>query len=446
VLSHHSSPTAHSCLARRPSARRAAILRCLAALSVLTLFVLAAIAPPALADEWKGKEDLRDGARYMVNPNEPMQSSLSSTPKELWRIGGDTDDEDEFFGVITQLLTDEEGNVYLLDSQLNQVKVFSAAGKLLRTIGREGEGPGEFRNAGSMFFTRDGKLGVLQAFPGRIVLFTPEGEPAGDHPIPARDDGGMVLLFGGASRAGNVVLVLGSNAFAENRFDQSRYLAGLTPEGKEAAKYYEDTRTIDFANPVLDDSVWDTWDRRWTIGVDGRVYVCTDFLNYRIQVWNVDGTTDRVIEREYSHLKRTADEMKMMEDIFTAFTRQIPNATVKISDVNKDIDTIFAREDGTLWVLSSRGTHNLPPQAAGVFDVFDRDGRFARQVTLHVEGDPRTDAYYFVGDRFYVVTDLLQAAIALQAGGQSITVGDEEPEPMSVVCYQLGVELQMSKQ
>lgn len=440
----HRIPKSRSAACCRPLHRGRPLHSSVLILGLIAL-LLAILFSSAPAADWKGKEETREGVRVVVNPGEPMQPPLSSSPKELWRIGGDTDDEDEFFGVITQILTDAQGNVYLLDAQLNQVKVFSPQGKFLRTIGREGEGPGEFRNAGSMFFTKDGKLGVLQAFPGRVVLFTTDGAPAGDLPLPSREDGGMVLIFGGASRGGNVVLVLGANAFSEGRFDQSRYLASVTPEGKEAAKYFEDTRTIDFANPVLDDSVWDTWDRRWTMGADGRVYVCTDFLDYRIRVWNVDGTTDRIIEREYSHLKRTPDEMKLMEDIFGAFTRQIPNATVKISDTNKDIESIFTREDGTLWVLTSRGTHDLPAQAAGTFDVFDRDGRFLRQVTLHAQGDPETDAYYFVGDRFYVVTDLLQAAIALQAQGQSIAVGDEEPEPMSVICYQLDKELQTAR-
>lgn len=413
---------------------------------LLVCFSLAAAALPAMAADWKGKDETRNGVRCMVNPKDPMMPPLSSAPTELWRIGGDTDDENEFFGVITQLLTDSKGNVYLLDSQLNHVKVFSPSGEFVRTIGREGEGPGEFRNAGSMFFTADGKLGVLQAYPGRIVLFAQDGSPAGEHPVPSREDGGMVLLLGGASRAGKLVLVLGSNAFAEQRFDQTRYLASVGPDGKETAKYFADTRTIDFANPVLDDTVWDTWDRRWTMGIDGRVYVCTDFQNYRVQVWNADGSVDRVIERAYTHLKRTPEEKKMMEDIFGAFTRQIPNATVKISDLNKDIDTIFAPDDGTLWVLSSQGTHNLPANTAGIFDAFDREGRFLRQVTLQAPGNPQTDAYYFVGDRFYVVTDLLQAAIALQAGGQSVRVGEEEPEPMSVVCYQLGKEVMAAKQ
>jgi hypothetical protein len=126
------------------------------------------------------------------------------------------------------------------------------------------------------------------------------------------------------------------------------------------------------------------------------------------------------------------------------FANQIPNATVKISDFNKDVESIFVREDGSLWVLTSAGTRDLPDDTAGTFDVFDSEGRFARQVTLKLDGSPLTDGYYFVGDRFYVVTDLLQAAISLQSGGQSLDIGDEEPEPMGVVCYKLGSELQTS--
>ncbi len=405
--------------------------------------MLASVLPASAAD-WKGTDEVRDGVRVLLNPSDPMEPVIESTPEELWRIGGDTDDEDEFFGVISQVLTDDAGNVYLLDSQLNQIKVFSPDGEYLRAIGREGEGPGEFRAPTSMFFTRDGNLGVLQLAPGKVVLLTPDGEPAGEHPLPTREDGGMMILIGGNSRGGNLVLAAAANGFAEGRFDQTRYLASLNPDGTEAATYHSEVRTIDFANPVLDDQVWDTFDRRWTIGGDGRVYACTNYSDYRIEVWNADGTRDRTIEREYTHLKRTPEEKKIVEDLMGLFANQIPNATVKISDFNKDVETIFVREDGSLWVLTSNGTRNLPDDIAGTFDVFDPEGRFARQVTLKVEGSPLTDGYYFVGDRFYVVTDLLQAAISLQSGGQSLQIGDDEPEPMSVICFKLGSELKTS--
>ena len=64
--------------------------------------------------------------------------------------------------MIAQIATGPEGDIYLLDQQLTEVKVFSRAGDYLRTIGREGEGPGEFRRPGDMFLLPDGNVGVLQ--------------------------------------------------------------------------------------------------------------------------------------------------------------------------------------------------------------------------------------------------------------------------------------------
>ena len=412
-------------------------------LGVAAVFVALASDGAAEAAEWKGKNETRSGVRYVLNPSEPMEKEVKAAAQELWRIGGETDDENEFFGVISQLLTDSKGDIYLLDAQLNQVKVFSASGKFIRAIGREGEGPGEFRSGVGMFITNDGKIAVMQVAPGRIVLLTPQGEPAGEHPLPVREDGGMVILLGGASRGGSIVFAGASNAFSEGRFDQIRYLARLSPDGKESAKYHTETRTIDFSKPVLDDTMWDTFDRRWAVGVDGRVYACTNYSDYRIQAWNPDGTANRVIERQYAHQKRSPEEKKLVEDLMATFARQIPNATVKVSDFNKDIETIFARDDGSVWVLTSEGTHDLPAGVAGVFDVLDSEGRFVRRVSILAQGDPMTDAYYFVGNRLYVVTDLLQAAISLQSGGQSFKIGDEEPEPMSVICYELGKEAQI---
>jgi hypothetical protein len=144
-----------------------------------------------------------------------------------------------------------------------------------------------------------------------------------------------------------------------------------------------------------------------------------------------------VIERAYTHRKRTAEEKEIVTNMMNIFARRIPNCTVRITDLTKDVENIYVRDDGSLWVLSSDGSRDIPEGALGVFDVFDPAGRFVRHVTLEGEGDPLTDGYHFVGDRLYVVTDLLQAAISLQAGGESFALGDEEPEPMAVICYKI---------
>ena len=64
--------------------------------------------------------------------------------QEVWRLSGD-DDDAPLLGVIREARSDTDGNVYLLDRQLCHVLVVSRTGEFLRTLGREGEVPGEVR-------------------------------------------------------------------------------------------------------------------------------------------------------------------------------------------------------------------------------------------------------------------------------------------------------------
>ena len=410
-------------------------------IAVALLAMTALVAGTVEAGTWKGQETTVDGKLVVKNPTAPMDAPITVELEELWRLGGDTDNEDEFFGVISQILADPSGNVYLLDSQLSEVKVFSADGEFLRTLGREGEGPGEFRRPSDMCFLPGGLLGVVQLAPGRLVQLKTDGTPAGEHPIPQVGDAGSVFLMNArsANDGSNLVMSLMINKFDSGRLDQARILARVSPEGKELNRLHEENRVWEFANAIIAEKVWDTYDRRWTVANDGRVMAVTTHPDYRIHVWKKDGTLDRIIEREYTHLARTAEEMEWVKGIYEAFTRQAPNSTIEIENNWKDVQNIYPREDGSLWVMSSNGLKKRPDGSVGVFDVFDKKGRLVTQVTLKGEGDPMNDGYFFVQDRLYVVTDFLQAAMAAQGGGTDTEELDEEPEPMQVICYQLNV-------
>ncbi|MBI4719734.1 MAG: 6-bladed beta-propeller, partial [Chitinivibrionia bacterium] len=320
--------------------------RRLAAVSLLTVVLCAlTAASPAGAGKWQGKEITKEGVLHVMNPPEAMEPAVTVKLKELWRLGGETESEDEFFGLISRIVTDKSGNVYLLDTQLSEVKIFSPDGEYLRTIGRAGEGPGEFRTPTGMFFTPEGKLGILQVAPGKIVLLTPEGEPAGEYPLPKTEDGGFLILRNGASRNNSLVLAVSKNAFSEGKFDQTQYLCSLNPDGTEKTRYYEEVLSIDFANPVMDDSKWNNFNNRWTLGSDGRVFAAPLYDQYAIHTWKADGTLDRIIEREYKLQKRTQEELDLVNKILQVFVRQIPNGQIKVHDYNSNIEQIHTRED-----------------------------------------------------------------------------------------------------
>ena len=394
------------------------------------------------AGTWAGKVSQgANGVKTVASPAKGFADPATIKLPELWRLGGDSESEEEFFGVISDIDIDDAGQVYLLDSQLNEAKIYTKDGEFVRSIGREGEGPGEFRRPSAMYFTKS-DVAIIQMMPGKIVLLTKDGKPAGDQPIPQAPDGGFQLVQGGEARGGNVVLFMARQQFdqAAGKWSRTSFLASIDAAGKQTAEYVSKENVINMAAATMDDATWDTFERRWELGADGKVYACNSYDNYEITVYDKSGKTDKVITREYKHVARTAEEKDFMNRMFSHWAKMIPNCKVVINPMVKDIENIYLRDDGSLWVLSSAGARNLPKGTLGVFDVFNPEGQFVKQVTLQGQGDPLEDLYVFEKDRFYVVTSFLQAAMSAE-GVQGLYDEADEPEPMAVICYKLEGDL-----
>ena len=421
----------------RPKPAPAASGICLTAVAAILTAVSLVTAPPADAQERAAKEEVRDGVVHVLNPSDPPSAPVVVAAKELWRVGGQ-DDEDVLFGVVSQIAFDGQGNIYALDAQLNQVVVLSADGEFVRTIGREGEGPGEFRRPSGLFLTADGDIAVMQRMPGRIVLLTPEGEPVGDMRVPQPEDGGM-QMFGGGDLAGqNIVLNVSRFTRRESAFSTITSLIAVDPSGNLVATYFEKRDDNDFANMVFDEKKMGLGALVWNVDRGGRVFTSDDFDSYRMQIWNPDGSLARVIEREYTHRKRSADEMKRYAPVVRI--RQggrMQSPEVKASETDRDIQQIFPRENGEFWVLSSKGAFDVSKGVIATFDVFDGAGRLSREITLGGTGNWARDGFHLVADRFYVVTGLRSARRSMFGAGEGGEV-EEEDEPMSLVCYRLG--------
>lgn len=393
------------------------------------------------ATDWKVAEVEKDGVVHLMNPDIPRDGIETIQLEERWRLGGESEDEGEFFGVISSVIVGEDGNVYLLDRQLTEVKVFSSDGEYLRTIGREGEGPGEFRRPSEIFFSPEGNVCVLQTRPGKIVVLTPEGDPTGEIGLPELEGGGQRMMFAGRSAGSGIAILSSTMARQETKAKRTVTLATYTASGEEIARFHEAESELSFASPVVDER--ENLRPVWDAGSDGRVYAVPIFGEYHIDVWSADGKTHRVIERQYAHLKRTSDEIQAAKDRIVIRGPFQPE--ILVAEYDPDIRTMFARSDGSLWVLTSRGVKDRPEGSLGVFDLFDPDGRFIRQVVLMGEGDPEEDLYFLAGEHLFVVTSYREAMRSMFAGRRQS--GAEEPEeisddltPMEVICYSVGDE------
>lgn len=408
--------------------------------AALVALALAAAAPPL--DAAPGDVDT-DGAPHVNNPAAPSAGAETVSPDELWRAGG-INDEDVIFGIVETITADDAGNLYVLDSQLNEVMVFSPDGEYLRSIGREGEGPGEFRRPGGMFITPEGNVAVLQTMPGRIILMTPDGEPVGNHPVPEAPGGGMMALFKGGRGGDAVVLDTRSFKRTDTGMEITRELVRIDGEGHVTNKLLSNTQKREFANMGFNEK--DMRAVEWTCGPDGRVYVSDDFDAYRIAVFGVDGKAEHVIERDYQHRKRSKEEIEENKPrvMFRGRGGGAHRPETEGSPTDRDVLSLLPRADGTLWVVSSHGGLDAPDGVIATFDVYDPDGHFTRQVSVRGEGDFGDDGVHFVGDRLYVVRGLRSAQRA-QMGGGDEELSDEDienAEPMSLICYDLGPVVQ----
>ncbi len=410
----------------------------MARVPALTFMILSLAAGVSLG----GEVVTRDGVPHVLNPAEVPGEPETLRLEELWRAGGELDEE-TIFGVITQGLTDEDGKVYLLDMQLSQVSVYSPDGERVGTLSREGEGPGEVRNPTDMLFMHDGTLGIVQMFPGRIIKVTREDAPAGQILVGGDDPmtGGFAAVVDARQRAGNLVLAGVNLRPNETGTGQIRdnYLASFGEDGAEKVRYWAREGSFDFTDfALVEQDLYTAFPRRWAIGLEGEVYLVPERDAYRIEVKAADGELLRVIERAYAPRDRTAQETRIMRQALEAQGRQFPGEVrIEIEETEPAIQRIDVATDGTIWVLHADSTHEQPEGVMLTFDVFDPEGHLIRQVQVACEGNGKEDALIFAGDDcFVLIRGALAAGLAMH-GPVAESDDGEEPEPVEVIYYRL---------
>ena len=420
------------------------------------IFVLSLFAT-VRAESWCGKEVKEEGVTRVLNSATPMEKPRTQKPRELWRLGGESEADEEIFGFIGTVLADEAGDVYVLDGQLSEVRVFDAKGEYLRSIGGQGEGPGEFRSAMSMFFLPGGRIGVIQMMPARIAVLSKTGEAFADLPLPSEEGSAMVIIEQAMSVGGEIVMTTMTPIMAPDGMKTVRSLLALDGQGGVQATLRRESKESPGGRLSLGGHDEEDWFRNWRLGTDRRIYATPHYSGYKIYVSRLDGTLERIVEMDYEPLKRTKDQIAELEARNPGFTRP-GGATIEfeVNEYSRDIDTAYPRDSGELWVLSSRGVRDCPEGKLGAFDVFDARGRYLRRVTLDVPYDSRYDDFRIQGDKLFVIKEAnsgpgLTSSMNTGGGGHMMMMvaggngpgGDDEederePLPLEIICYELG--------
>jgi hypothetical protein len=124
---------------------------------------------------------LVSSAQTVRNPAEPHYGELAIELEEDLVLGSEKYDNYLFYRV-WDIQADDQGNIYVLDSGAHRIQKYDKNGKYLCTLGRKGQGPGEFELPILLTFDKNGNLYVGEM--AKIHAFDPDGKFVGVTKIP----------------------------------------------------------------------------------------------------------------------------------------------------------------------------------------------------------------------------------------------------------------------
>lgn len=245
---------------------------------------------------------------------------LDAVIDDLYTVGAFSGEDWETFGRIADVDFDASGNLHILDEGNYRVVVLNRDGALVRTLGSQGEGPGELSGPTSAAILDDGRLVVYDmGFPGALEVFDQEGTFVSSTPVdPLSGMPGQLLLPLGGDRmvttGGMTIRMAGQDEPDEPPEDEHLRdidIFSLGGSGKEvlyrAWNLPPDEVVEDFtATNAQGQNVFTmglqrqrAFRPRLHIGVlrDGRVAV-VDSVGYRVKLIGADGSVTGVIQRD----------------------------------------------------------------------------------------------------------------------------------------------------
>lgn len=334
---------------------------------------------------------------------------------ERWRL--DADDEDApLIGVISQARCLEPGgDVLLLDEQLCQVMVFSKDGDLRCTLGREGEGPGEFRQPRGLRMLEDGRLSVQTGWPSRLVMINQDGTPAGQWS--PRVPGWLYAIRqvpGGWLASG---ILMDESRQEPNRSFYSSFLSWFDDAGERQRDFV----TIEFSR-VLQPQ---TNDERqpyfpavaWDLTADGLLVWSGARDVYRLEYRDLEGNLVRTVERDFMPYRRTdADKQEIRDGMRVMMNGVRQEITHHLLDTEPAIRSLRALSDGTLAVFTCYSSRALPDGVVTRYDLHGPDGALLAEVRICGEVDIELDAVQLLMDGRAVVLRNYHAASRARHG------------------------------
>jgi hypothetical protein len=142
----------------------------------LTISVLLSATPSVSQSRYPVVVGKEKDIKMILNPSYPRDGRFMARMARDMSLGGASTVAAGLLNRPISFEVDDKGFVYVMDWGDCQIKVFDEAGGYVRSIGRKGQGPGEFQTPASFDLMAQDRLCVHDAMQKRILVFSSDGQ------------------------------------------------------------------------------------------------------------------------------------------------------------------------------------------------------------------------------------------------------------------------------
>ncbi|MDA3884866.1 MAG: 6-bladed beta-propeller [Candidatus Delongbacteria bacterium] len=344
-----------------------------------------------------------NGITQYINTDIPSDPSATLDLKKLYTISTeDQSDSTAFFKRPIALTVDKNENLFVLDLLSMSVKKFDSNGKFVKSISRQGRGPGELFYPSVMFIDND-TLNVMSIASSKISKFDLDGNFYKDVTIDQ-----MQLQNPKMSPNGQRMVTFLSKPVDKGEGQQPDLEFSLVMINRDSMKVNATLNSTVISPQDIMAGKMDFNDLMipFAPGND-KIYVSENSdAQYRIFCYDYDGVKKSEIRKSFKKVRYGKVEKGEYKEEMKKMAQGIKN--IKVSNFKKAINDIFTDKYGRVLVIPSI---DRKLDSLGVYiDIF-KDGKFLNRVDYNVIDKGSSGilsmmkkAQFFIKDKLYVMS------------------------------------------
>ena len=324
--------------------------------------------------------ETKDGVKFIHNTEKSLKKNMAHISLELVNTLGDinTADENLAFYLPEDIVVDSKGNVYILDAGNHRIQKFTSDYQYLATIGRQGQGPGEFYLPSSLDIGPDDYLYVSDPQNKRIQILKPDGTEYKTIKFLNESVGSIKLLD-----SGNIIMnptgVLMMIAFSQEK-ELPKLIKVFDTEGNLINEFGEQ---LDFKNILMN-----RMGNQYEFAVDEDDCIYVTFLHQnRIEKYSPKGELLWRADRTLNYSMDPPKNKGKME-------AKGGNRMIQLPQMNKCSEGVAVDHKGRVWVITMTRQLKDDEKVSKSVSVMRTDRE--RSMSVKLEGNTeqtKTDAY-----------------------------------------------------